>query len=883
MRWMGWITERLKALFERGRMEAEMEEELQFHLARETEKNLRAGMQPEEARRQALVAFGGLDRFSEETRRERGVLPVENLVQDTRYAFRQLRKNPGFTLAAIFTLALGIGATTVVFSVFNTVVLRPLPFEEAHRLVRIRELTPQGDPMSVSDPNFLDFREQNRSFQEMVAVFTRQLVLTEGGEPFQISGMAATEGMFRMLGVSPLLGRDFSPEDFQRGEEAQVVILGEGFWDRQFGSDPDLVGQSVLLDGIPRMVVGVVPELGRPFRFDAWLPWVADPTFPRGDHRREVFARLAPGVSVQQAVDDLNRLQESLGAIFPQSNAGYRVWIRTLPEWVIGPQVIRIARVLLGSVGLLLLLACVSVSNLLVARGTTRQREISLRAALGAGRSRLLSQLLVESLVLAGVGAGIGVLLAYWALPVIQALESTPLPRLEQVGMDGTVLSFTIAVAFLSALVFGVAPALQGSRADLMDLLRTGGRIASGRARHLRDGLVAGQLALATILLVGAGLLMGSFARMITVDPGFDPEGVLLIPLSLPGDRYPEMSPQVAEGYREILRAVEAVPGVTAAAATMASPITGNRPANFLARANRSAEQEDFLPIQFRPVTTGFFSAMGMPVLAGAPFDEAQVDGLVSAASAGEQVAVPIVISQSLADRLFPEGSAVGETVIWNQPGGAPMTIEAVVGDALDLSFPGDPDPMAYLPHRFVPWPAMTLVLRVAGDPASATPMVREAVWSFDSTLPVPQATLMEDALYGALSAPRLNMILTGIFAVSALLLASVALYGITAFAVARRTREIGVRMAMGAPKTEVIWMVLKRGLALLVVGAGAGLVGAVFLTRFMEGLLFGMEPTDAITYGAVTLILGITTLVASLLPVRRALRVDPTIALQSE
>jgi len=864
-------------------MDAEMEEELQFHLQKETEKYMRAGMPPQEARRRAIVAFGGLDRYSEETRRERGVLPVEALVQDVRYALRQLRKAPGFTLVAVLTLALGIGGTTVVFSVFNTVVLRPLPFEEAQNLVRIRELTPQGDPMSVSDPNFLDFRDQNRSFQEMVAVFTRQLVLTESGEPLQISGMAATEGLFRMLGVSPLLGRDFSPEDFRQGEEPQVAVLGEGFWRRQFGADPALVGQSVILDGVPRVVVGVLPAMERPFRFDAWLPWVASPAFPRGDHRREVFARLRPGVSVEQAVADLNGIQERLGELFPQSNAGYTVWIRTLPEWVVGPQVTRIAQVLLGAVGLLLLLACVSVSNLLVARGTTRQREISLRAALGARRSRLLSQLLVESLILAGIGAGLGVLLAYWALPVIQALQNTPLPRLEQVGLDGTVLSLTVGVMLLSALVLGVAPALQGSRADLIGLLRTGGEMVSGRTRRLRDGLVACQLALATVLLVGAGLLAGSFVRMSAVDPGFDADGVLLIPLSLPGDRYPEMSPQVADGYREILQAVKAVPGVTAAGVTMASPISGNRPANFLARADQSSDQEDFLPIQFRPVTPGFFSAMGTPIRAGAPFDELQVDALMSAASTGQQVTVPIVISQSLADRLFPGGSAVGRTVVWNQPGGAPMSIEAVVGDVLDLSFPGDPAPMAYLPHRFVAWPSMTLVLRVAGDPASATPLVREAIWSVDRSLPVPPATLMKDALNGALSTPRLNMLLVGIFAVSALLLASVALYGITAFGVAQRTREIGVRMAMGAPKAQVIRMVLGRGLALVVLGAGAGLAGAAILTRFMASLLFGVEPTDPTTYGAILLILGSITLLAVWLPARRAMRVDPTVALQAE
>ncbi len=744
------IWESLLALIGKEGVEAEMDEELRFHLGMETKKNIRKGMNPTEARRQAMIAFGGVDRFKEKTREERGVRPMENFLQDVRYALRQLRTNPGFALVAVLTLALGIGATTVVFSVFNTVVLRPLPFHEAHRLVRVRELTPQGDPMSVSDANFLDFREQNRSFQEMVAVFSRSLVLTREDEPVQLGGMAATEGMFRMLGVSPVAGRDFLPQDFTLGEEPGTVILGNGFWVREFGSDPNLVGEMVILDGIPRMVVGVLPDLEPPFSFDVWLPYTADPNFPRGDHRREVFARLAPGVSTDQVLSDLNQIQARIGEAFPESNEGWEVWIRTLPEWVVGPEVTRIAQVLLGAVGLLLLLACVSVSNLLVARGTTRQREISLRAALGAGRSRLLSQLVVEGLVLAGLGTGLGILIAYWTLPLIQALESTPLPRLDQVILDRTALVFAIVASLLSALVFSAAPALQGSRADLMDLMRTGGRMVSRSSQRLRDGLVAGQLALAMVLLVGAGLLVSSFFRMTSVDPGFDAENVLLAQISLPADRYPEMSPQVGNGYRQILASLEATPGVAAAGATMARP-------------------------------------------------------------------------------------------------------------------------------------TMTLVIRANGDPASVAAQVREAVWSVEDGLPVPQITFMEEALGGALSAPRRNMLLMGIFSASALLLAAVALYGITAFAVARRTREIGVRMALGAPKGEVVGMVLKKGLALVVVGSAVGLVGAFLLTRFMESLLFEVDAMDALTYGVVSGLMAAVTLVATLIPARKALKVDPTIALQAE
>jgi len=870
-------------LIGKKKSESEMDEEFVFHLEMEIRKNVKAGMGAEEARRKAMIAFGGVERFKEKTREERGGRPMENVFQDVRYSLRQLRKNPGFTLVATLTLALGIGATTVVFSVFNTVVLQPLPFQEAHRLVRVRELTPQGDPMSVSDANFLDFREQNRSFQEMVAVFVRPLVLTQGAEPGQVGGMAATGGMFRMLGVSPAAGRDFAPQDFLPGEEPQTVILGNGLWVREFGSDPNLVGEMVVLDGISRMVVGVLPDLDPPFRFDVWLPYAADPNFPRADHRREVFARLAPGVTTDQALSDLNGLQTRLGETFPESNAGWGTWIRTLPEWLVGPQVTRISQVLLGAVGLLLLLACVSVSNLLLARGTTRQREISLRAALGAGRPRLLSQLLAESLVLGGLGAGFGILIAYWTLPVIQALESTPLPRLDEVILDRTVLSFAIVVSLLSALVFGITPALQGSRADLMDLMKTGGRMVSRGSRRLRDGLVAGQLALAMVLLVGSGLLVSSFSRMTSVDPGFDAESVLLVQISLPADRYPEMSPQVGDGFRQILAALEATPGVVAAGATMASPISGARPVNFVARADQAGDQDDFLPIQFRPVTPGFFRAMGAPLQAGTIFEELQTDAVMTAVQAGEEVAVPIVVSRSLADRLWPDGDPVGETVIWNQPGGAPMSVVGVVGDLLDLSFPMDAEPMAYLPHRFVAWPTMTLVIRANGDPASVSAQVREAVWSVEDGLPVPQITYMEEALGGTLSAPRLNMLLMGIFSVAALLLASVALYGITAFAVARRTREIGVRMALGAPKGEVVGMVMKKGLVLVLVGSAAGLVGAFLLTRFMESLLFGVEATDALTYGAVTGLLAAVTLVATLLPARRALKVDPTIALQVE
>jgi predicted permease len=883
MTWFGELVEGLRDRVSGGRRAREMDEELAFHLDMETRKNMAGGMSPEEARRAALVSFGGVERFKEKTREEYGTRRFENLFHDVRFALRQLRKRPGFTVVATLTLALGIGATTLVFSVFNAVVLRPLPFEDADRLVRIRELTPQGDPMSVADANFLDFREQSRSFEEMVAVSVRPLVLSGDTDPVQLVGMSSTYGMFRMLGVTPVAGRVFAEDEFRIGQEPDVVLLGHGVWVREFGSDPAVVGRSIVLDGVQRTVLGVLPALDQPFSFDVWLPYAADPAFPRDDHRREVFARLAPGVTPDQARAGLNQIQARLGETFPLSNEGWATWIRTLPEWIVGPEVRRITQVLLGAVGLLLLLACVSVSNLLLARGTIRQREISLRAALGAGRSRLLSQMLVESLVLAVLGAGLGILLAYWALPVIQSLETTPLPRLDEISIDRTVLIFCTLAGLVSALVFGMAPALQGSKSDLMDLLRAGGRMADQGSQRLRDGLVAGQLALAMVLLVGAGLLISSFWRMTSADPGFDPERVLLVEVSLPGAQYPEMSPQVGAAFRQILMALESGPGVMSAGATMASPITGNRPANFVARSDQASEAEDFLPIQFRPVTPGFFEAMGLPLLRGGTFDELQVDAVMAATLAGEEAMVPAVLSRTLADRLWPEEDPVGKTMIWNQPGGAPMQVVGVVGDARDLSFPMDPDPMAYIPHTFVAWPTMTLVVQANGDLPTVANQVREAIWSLDPALPVPDLVRMETALDSALAAPRLNMIMMALFSASALLLAGIALYGITSFAVGRRTREIGVRMALGAPKREVARMVLARGIRLVVVGASAGLVGAVLLSRFLDALLFEVAAVDVLIYSVVTLLLGSVMMIATLLPVRRALKVDPTIALQAD
>ena len=797
-----------------------------------------------------------------------------------------MARNMGFTVLVVLTLGLGIGATTVIFSVFNAVVLRSLPFPQSEQLVRVREISPHGNLFSISEPNFLDLHESSQSFSHLVAVAYRSMTLIGDGEPQRVSGMGTTRGLFTMLGTDPSLGVTFSPADFELGNESRVTIISYGLWDSRFGRDPDVIGAKLNLDGTSRVIVGVMSEtLRSPIAVDVWIPIVPDPASERAEHRLEAFGRLQPGVSLTQAREDVARVADHLGAVYPQSNAGWGVSLVTFREWLIGERATRVAAVLLVAVGLLLLLSCAGVSNLLLARATTRQREIALRASLGANRSRIAGQLVVESFTLAVLGAGVGLLAAVWAIPVIQQLETSPLPRLDAVTIDGTVLGATILVTLIVGLICGIAPALQVSSRDLSAVLREGGQMVVGRARRTRDGLVVAQLALAVMLLVGAGLLTNSFLHLLRVDPGIETDHVLLVELTPPADAYPELSREVAILYRDLLTEVEAVPGVTAAGASMVSPLTGIRPANFVGAEGNVAEQNDMVSIQWRAVTPGFFDALGLKLIAGRFFDQREASSEISPFVEGDPEAnVTVVINQSLAAILWPIGEAVGKRIMWNSPTGTAMNVVGVVGNMRDVTYPEEQGPTVYVSHGTVPWPTMTLVIQTVADPTNVAAAVRSAIWSVDDGVPVPLMVTMQDALEGtALSGPRLNMLLLSMFAAAALGLAALGIYGITVYSVTSRTREIGVRMALGAGPGAIVGMVLSRGARIIISGTVLGLVAAFALTRFLTSLLYEIRPTDLATYGLATLIITAVALTANYLPARRATRIDPRVAFTTE
>jgi len=863
----------------RGQVDQDVDAELRFHLDERTEELIEEGMAPAAAREEALRRFGDLARITGACReigrhREREVWWIERwteLRQDLVHASRQMRKAPLFTLIAILTLALGIGATTTIFSVVDAVVLRPLPYPEPDRLMRLWETNPQTDDFSVSDPNFLDWRHANRSFTDMAAIRSASLTLVGDGEPVRLNAAAVTASLFPLLGVQPALGRAFLPEEDRPGGASQVVVLSHRLWQSRFGADPGIVGRSLRLDGRSFTVLGVLPA---GFNFlpwaDLWMPLAPDAAADRTDKWLDVVARLKPGVSMTQARADLDGIGRRLAERYPESNRDWGVRIVSFPEWIVGPRVTRTMLVLFAAVGLLLLMACVNVSNLLLARASVRGREMGLRAALGAGRARLIRQLLTESVLLAGCGAVAGLGLAHGAVRLLKAIGPEGVPRLDEIRLDGRVLAFTVAAALLTGLLFGLAPALQASRANLYALLQQGGRTALVAGRRLRDALVVGELALAMVLVTGAGLMIGSFLRLQRVDAGFDPEGVLAVQVELPDREYPPERRIVA--LPEMLARIAALPGVQATGATNAPPFGAFRPnINFTVDGRETQGPEDFLSADWRAVTPGFFRTMGIPLRRGRLFTEADRDGSLET----------VVISQALADRLWSGEDPVGRRILWGGTGGHPLTIVGVVGDVRDVDLEAAPRSVLYLPYGQCPWAQMTLLIKTGlikseGSPAGLTDAIRREIRAQDAHLPIPEIRPLGESLAGAVEAPRFRMLLFALFATVALLLAVIGVYGVMSFAVAQRTREIGVRLALGARPWSVVALVLRRGLVLTCAGIALGWAVAFALTRFLASLLYGTAPTDAATFTTVALLLSAVATAAGLFPASRAAAVDP-------
>ena len=814
---------------------------------------------------------------------------METLFQDLRQGIRMLRSAPGFTAAALLALALGIGANTTIFSALNAMLLSPLPYADPDRLVYVSstQTLRDRDQMTVLFPDFRDWSEQNRSFEGMAAFIEDTLVLTGAGEPLQMRVARVTAGFFNVLGIPPVQGRGFQPEEGQVGRH-RVAVLSQGLWARQFGSDPSLVGREIALNGRPYTVVGIAPtklQLPHP-GVEAWVPLAFGPgsgTDDRGTRFLTVIARLKPGQKLSQAGVEMRAIAARLAKAYPE-NDGIGAVVVPLVDKLLGA--FRPALWLLfGAVVFVLLIACANVANLLLARSASRRREIALRAALGAGRGRLMSQLLTESVLLALLGGALGTLLATWALQFLLALAPADIPRLTEAVIDGRVLAFTAGLSLLTGAIFGFLPAWQATSAGPSGALKDGIRGASSSlgGRRMLKLLVIGEVALSLMLLVGAGLLANSFERIRGIDPGFNPRNLLTVPLSISYSKYPEPR-QRADFLHQVLNGIEAVPGVISAGATNDLPFASTEFNRYFMVPDIDGEthptwtdQEPMVAVF--EISPDYFRAMGTPLRAGRFFDERD-----------DAAAAPtVIINEALARRYFSGGDPIGKRIRTGAPGSwLPwMTIVGVVGETRLEKLTQEPFAEVYTAHRqgvaLGTSGKVVLALRTTGDPASFAAAVKTQVQAVDRNQPVGEIRTMEDLLSRSLVQPRFQTILLALLAILALVLAAIGIYGMLAYSVRVRTSEIGIRVAMGARGADILRLILGEGTVLILPGIGAGAVGALALSRLLSSFLFGLTATDPLSFLGVSLLLTIVGLLACYLPARRASKVDPMVALRFE
>ena len=800
---------------------------------------------------------------------------MHNLWQDLRYGFRTMLRNPGVTAVAVIALALGIGANTAIFSVVNAALLRPLPFEEPDRLVAIFETFLPSGQGTVSVPDLKDWREQNQAFDHIEVYWAESFNLLGGESPERIPGASVSAGFFKMLGVKASFGRTFL-EGEDQPESSRVAVLSHGLWQRSFAGDLNLIGKTIKLNGESFTVVGIMPP---GFRFptpqiQAWAPLIlrGGPAANRGSHYLSAVGRLKPGVTVEQAQAQMDSIARRLEKQYPGSNTGRGVKLIPLQEQLV--QNIRPALyVLLGAVGFLLLIACANVANLLLARAAARQREIAIRTSLGAGRWRLVRQLLTESLLLAVVGGVLGVLVALWGVDVLASLAPDNLPQISRIRVDGWVLGFTIAVSMLTGLVFGLAPAFKASRPDFTQVLKVS---ASSRLRLSASRfLVVAEIGMALVLLIGAGLLIKSFMRLNQVDPGFRPQHVLTMKINLPKAKY--STPQSAVGfYRQVLERVGGLPGVEAAGMVTFLPLQDwglNGDFSIEGRPPFPPNQQPLA--EYREVSPDYFRALGIPLLKGRYFTGQDVAG----APPG------VIINQRMARRFWPNEDPIGQRLRFHGPEGIPIV--GVVGNVKQSGLDGSTRFEIYVPYSQSPWLpfnlGMSLVVRTASDPSALTAAVRHEILGVDPEQPVYRVKTMEKVIADSVAPRRFYMLLLGAFAGVAMALAAIGIYGVMFYAVRQRTQEIGIRMALGAQQRDVLQMVVGEGLLLAVAGVGAGLAAASALTRVLASFLFGVSARDLPTFAAISvLLIGVAT-VACYLPARRAAKVDPMVALRYE
>jgi putative ABC transport system permease protein len=836
------------------------------------------GETPEESEAAALREFGNRTLVKEVTREMWGFTSAETVVQDLRYGLRTLRKNPGFTAVAVLTLALGVGANSAIFSVVNAVVLRPLPYREPDRLVTVWESSARSElsRIIVSPANYLDWREQSRAFEELGA-YTEDFsnISEDASYPERVSAARATPSLFQTLGAAAIHGRSFLPEEGRPGGE-RVVLLGYGLWQRRFGGDPLVVGRSIKVNGGDTTVVGVLPRdfIISPKRYDLYTPlsFNDQQSVNRRARYLTVIARLRPGVTVEQSRSEMKALGGRLAEQYPDENAGRSATVFPLDRSITGGSSRTALLILLGAVSFTLLIACVNVANLLLGRAAARRREMAVRAALGAGRLRLARQLLTESVMLSLAGGLLGLFFAKWGLGLLVSLSPADIPRIDQAGLDPLVLGFTLLISTLTGLAFGLVPALQASKVDLSDGLKEGAKSTAGTRQSLiRSALVVTEVALSLVLIVGAGLLAKSFIRLSEVELGFDPDNVIAADITLPYGSY-DSPARRAEFFRRLVTRVEGLPGVSSVAVSQSVPLSGEEHGTqFTVGGRKSAPDGVKFGAMRHRVSAQYLNVMGIRLLKGrglTEHDTASAPGVV-------------LINEALARRCFLGEDPIGKQIILDEA--RPREIVGVVADLRYVSPDKEPFPEIYLSYLDDPYHHMSLTVRASGDPTTLVDGIRAELSAADKTVPLANVKTMEQYVADSLGRQRFSALLLMVFAGAAMALAAMGVYGVISSSVTQRTREIGIRVALGARPADVLRLVVGRGVALVGAGIVLGLAGALALTRLMSSLLYGVSATDPATFFGITLLLTAVALLACYIPARRATKVDPMIALRYE
>jgi putative ABC transport system permease protein len=814
---------------------------------------------------------------------------MEDFVQDIRYGLRMLLKAPSFSIIATIALALGIGGNTAIFSVVNAVLLKPLPFPNSEALMSVYETDPTRglERGSYSFPNYFDLREQNHVFENIAAYHDSDSVMTGRGEPTRLRVAVVTANLFQVLGVAPSYGRTFRQDEDKPGPEGRVVILSQSLFEKRFNSDAGVVNQTVTLDGQPYTIIGVMPQ-GFNFpiqndQFDMWTTISGDAagkspiTAQRGAHFLHLIGRLKSGVTEAQAQAELNTIGSRLEQQYPDTNTHKGIRLVSALVALVGD--IRPALlIILGAVAFVLLIACANVANLLLARAMTRHKEMAIRSALGASRLRVVRQLLTESVMLSLAGGALGLLLAIWWSDLLIALGKDDIPRAMQVKLDWRVLGFTLLVSIMTGIIFGLVPAMHSSRTDLTESLKEGGRGSGEGARRnrTRGFLVVTELAIAVVLLVGAGLLIKSLWRLQHVNSGLNAQNVLTFTLALPDVKYPTQ--KQADFYRELISRIGAQPGVQSASAILPLPLSGDRFGISFQIDGRPVEKKDEPSADFFVVNSGFFRTMGILLLKGRDFNDHD-----------EHKTNPvIIINETFARQFFPGEDPIGKRVkpgltVWEGEKAAMREIVGVISDIRNRSLDAEPKPAYFLPQSQMPFNQLVVVVKTSGDPRSAINAVTREVGAMDPELAVFNVKTMDEYIASSVAAPRFNTTLLSIFAVVALVLTIVGLYGVMSYSVAQRTGEIGIRMALGAQARDVMGMIVKQGFKLVVCGLAVGFLGAFALMRLISSLLFGVTTKDPITFAVVAALLMVVATLACYVPARRATRVDPLEALRYE